>query len=88
MRLTHFLAAAALTATFGQAGEFITNGGFETGDTSGWDLLPLAGATFEIIADANTGMFAAELANPGGPSAALIRQSGLGAGQINTGDQS
>ncbi len=66
--------------------EFASNGGFELGDTSGWQEFPTAGSTFAATSDANTGSFGAELNNPTEAAAAVIKQANVGKGSINIGD--
>lgn len=67
-------------------GNFATNGGFEAGDTSGWEYFPTAGSTFNVTNDSNSGSFAAELFNPSPASGAVIKQANVGIGNINPGD--
>ncbi len=79
--------AIAATASTGLAGiELANNGGFETGDTSGWESFPTANSTFNVTGDANSGNFAAEVFNNDAASGAVVKQANLGAGQINIGD--
>lgn len=62
------------------------NGGFETGDTSGWESFPSPTSTFNVTSDANTGNFAAEVFNDFAPSGAVVKQANLGIGTVNPGD--
>ncbi len=78
------LAAAASLALAGT--ELVTNGGFETGDDTGWTYLPTGGSSFTLTGDANSGSFAGELFNDTDASAALLRQGNIGAGQLSMGD--
>ena len=65
--------------------ELVTNGGFETGDASGWDSFPTATSTFTIVSDSNTGSWAGEISNTDIASAALIKQSNVGVGTVTPG---
>ncbi|MCA9310870.1 MAG: hypothetical protein KDA21_06670, partial [Phycisphaerales bacterium] len=83
------MATAGIVALAGAAtaqAEFATNGGFETGDTSGWQYFPTTTSTFNVTNDANSGSFAAELFNNAPASAAVIKQANVGMGSINPGD--
>lgn len=66
--------------------ELTTNGGFETGDTSGFTSFDIGSQTFAITGDANTGSFAGELFNdfPGQPL--VVKQANIGVGIVNPGD--
>ena len=63
-----------------------TNGGFETGDTSGWVSFPTANSTFTVTADANSGNWAGEVFNDDLAAGAVIKQANIGIGQVNPGD--
>lgn len=76
----------ALTAAGLAAGELTTNGGFETGDTSGWESFPTANSTFNISTDANSGLFSAEVFNNDLAASAVVKQANLGIGTVNPGD--
>ncbi|MEM8873206.1 MAG: PEP-CTERM sorting domain-containing protein [Planctomycetota bacterium] len=85
--LTVAVCSAFVTAAaHGQFMELTTNGGFETGDTSGWDEFPTAGSTFNITSDANSGSFAAELFNDTPASGAVVKQANLAEGSAAPGD--
>ncbi len=84
MIVVSLVAAAAATATAGT--DFAVNGGFETGDTSGWVSFPTASSTFNVTIDANSGNFGAELFNDTLASGAVVKQANLGAGVISAGD--
>ena len=87
MLKTTTMIALAATATTGLAGiELATNGGFETGDTSGWESFPTANSTFNVTSDANSGSFAAEVFNNDAAAGAVVKQANLGIGQVNIGD--
>lgn len=85
--LSLLASAAVLSTGLAQAnGELISNGGFETGDTTSWESFPTPNSTFLITSDANTGSFAAELMNPDEAAAAIIKQTNMGAGSVQPGD--
>ncbi|QDV08084.1 Carbohydrate binding domain protein [Planctomycetes bacterium Poly30] len=66
--------------------EFAANGGFEQGDTSGWQYFPTPNSTFDATMDFNTGAFGGSLNNPDMTTGAVIKQANLGVGTINPGD--
>ena len=79
--------ALALALTVGaQAQELTTNGGFETGDTTGWVEFPTANSTFNVSSDANTGSWAAEVFNNDLAAAAVVKQANIGIGTVSPGD--
>ncbi len=81
------LCAVALATTSAFAGlELTTNGGFETGDTSGWQWFPTTSSSFNVTNDANSGLFAAEIFNNAIASGAVAKQANLGIGLVNPGD--
>lgn len=86
---TRTLIASAIVFTTGAATaqtiELAVNGGFETGDFTGWDFIPTGSSSFNLTNDANTGMFAAELFNNDMASGALARQANIGQGIITAG---
>lgn len=81
------LLAAAAIGWAAQAGaiELTTNGGFETGDTSGWTSFPTANSTFNLTNDSASGTFAAEVFNNDLVSSAVIKQANLGVGLVTPG---
>ncbi len=81
-------AAIALAFTVNASADELTiNGGFETGDTSGWDYFPTDSSSFNITNDANSGNFAAELFNNFPASGAVVKQANIGIGMVNPGDK-
>ncbi len=86
---TTFAAAILLTAGTASAGiELTTNGGFETGDTSGWQYFATPASTFS--ADNSSpfgGSFAGNLVNLTDGTAAVIKQANIGIGIVNPGDE-
>lgn len=82
--------AAALTglaAASSSALELTTNGGFETGDTSGWvEFVGPPERTFGVTSDAASGAFAGDINNtlPGNP--AVVKQANLGVGEVVPGE--
>lgn len=79
--------AIAATASTGLAGiELANNGGFEAGDTSGWESFPTANSTFAATSDANSGNFGGAVVNTDPAAGAVVKQANLGVGQINIGD--
>ena len=80
------LAVAAVASTSAASVVEVTNnGGFETGDTSGWVEFPTANSTFNITGDANSGAFAAEVFNNDPGSSAVVKQANLGIGLVTPG---
>lgn len=73
--------AGAAAAASGQI-ELTTNGGFETGDTSGWQSFPTGLSSFAASSDAFAGNFSGRLENLASGSAALIKQANLGIGTV------
>jgi hypothetical protein len=71
-------------AAFGQF-DLTSNGGFETGDDSGWVSFPSPTSTFTVNSDAFDGSFAATLFNDTPGSAAIIKQANLGIGTVTPG---
>ena len=78
--------ALATAAASGQI-ELTTNGGFENGTTSDWEYFPTPTSTFNVTADADGSMFAAELFNDSPASAAVIKQANIGIGQVTAGQE-
>jgi hypothetical protein len=87
---TAITALAVAFAGSATAQNLASNGGFETGDTSGWEYFPTAESNFGVNGDANSGMFGGELFNINtgtGPAGALIKQANIGIGVVNAGDE-
>ena len=78
--------ALATAAASGQI-ELTTNGGFENGTTSDWEYFPTPTSTFNVTADADGSMFAAELFNDSPASAAVIKQANIGIGTVSAGQE-
>jgi MYXO-CTERM domain-containing protein len=85
--MTTIAIIAAATATASAGIELTNNGGFELGDTSGWDSFPTANSTFNLTSDAFEGSFAAEVFNNDLAAGAIVKQSNLGIGVVNAGDE-
>jgi len=79
------LAIAFCLATTAAADEVAVNGGFETGDFTGWQQFP--SGTQEVGGfDPTEGAFAARLFNDNPASASLIKNANVGIGIVNPGD--
>ena len=76
----------ALMTSSVSAFELTTNGGFETGDTSGWSPFIFGTQTFDVTGDANTGTFAGELFNDFIGNPLVVKQANIGVGDVNPGD--
>lgn len=89
MNRTIALTVLAITAGTATAGiNVVNNGDFETGDYTGWETLPSGNSFFGMdTATPYAGNFSANFDNQASGSAALIKQSGMGAGLINAGDE-
>ena len=80
------LLASASTAFAGI--ELTTNGGFETGDTSGWQYFATPASSFDVDSSSPfSGGFNGNLVNNTDGSAALIKQANIGIGIVNPGDE-
>lgn len=84
-----FAICAAMVAAAGtiNAQELAINGGFETGDTSGWVSFPGPTSTFLVGGDAASGSFAGEIFNPDIAVGAVVKQANVGIGVVNPGDE-
>jgi hypothetical protein len=80
------IAVLALAATASQAQELTINGGFETGDFTGWTQFP-TGAGQQLVTTANpaSGMYAGEIYNDVVTSNSLIKQANIGVGTVTPG---
>lgn len=68
--------------------ELTVNGGFETGDDTGFTSFPTPTSTFEISsASASTGSFGAEIFNDTPASSAVLQQLGIGQGTVVTNEE-
>lgn len=78
------LTAASLVAFASQsASAIIINGGFETGDTSGWTEFPTPNSTFNVItSDVNSGVYSGRIFNDDSASAAVVKNANVGVGVI------
>ncbi len=88
-KLTAITLATLAGASVASGQNFAVNGGFETGDTSGWTHEPQEmDNTFLITADAAEGIWAAEISNgpSGTPSGNVVKNANIGIGQVNPGD--
>ncbi len=86
--LTRATIALALTAGVANAGiDLAVNGGFEAGDTSGWQSFPTGNSSFDVSTDAFSGAFSGRLENLASGSAAVIKQANVGIGIVEAGDE-
>ena len=79
--------ANGIACNAGGGGELTTNGGFETGDTSGWEFFPNDGTFAATSAQANGGTYSGNLiasvpAGGGPPSFPVIKQANIGIGTV------
>ncbi|MEM9559418.1 MAG: hypothetical protein AAF995_03865 [Planctomycetota bacterium] len=91
MKNAQFIVSAiACAATAGIASaqiELATNGGFETGDTSGWADFSSGTQTFGVTSDANSGNWAGVFNNTDPGTAGTIKQANIGIGQVGVGEE-
>ena len=93
MRNRSLLLFACLVAAFlfglssnGQAIELAVNGGFETGDFTGWSQFPTGPGQQTVSAvNPSAGTFSGNIFNDVDASASLIKQANLAAGQLTPG---
>jgi uncharacterized protein (TIGR03382 family) len=83
---TALIATVAGSATAGI--ELTTNGGFETGDTTGWSYFATPASSFGVDSTSPfAGSFNGNLVNNTDGSAAVIKQANMGIGLVNAGDE-
>ena len=89
MKTTISTIAILAAATTAHAGiELTTNGGFETGDTTGWQYFATPASTFGVDSSSPfSGGFNGNLENLTDGSAAIIKQANIGVGIVNPGDE-
>lgn len=88
MKLISTIAAFAIVGTATAGIELTTNGGFETGDTTGWEYFATPASTFMAdSSDPFAGGFAGNLENLTDGTAAVIKQANIGIGQVSAGDE-
>lgn len=89
MKTTISAIAIIATASTAMAGiELTTNGGFETGDTTGWQYFATPTSTFGVDGTSPfAGDFNGNLVNNTDGSAAVIKQANMGIGLVNAGDE-
>lgn len=85
-----FVAVAAavllfVSATPSSAAELAVNGGFETGDFTGWALFPTQPGNTTIVSPGASGNFAACIDNTVPASGSVIKNNNLGVGLIPSG---
>lgn len=84
-----FVAALAMLACAGpaQAAELALNGGFESGDFSGWTLFPGAGVASVSTMNPSSGLYSANLdASANAAVDTLIKNANIGVGQVVPGE--
>ena len=84
-KLITLLALAGISLPLVGQIDVTVNGGFETGDLSGWTSFPTANSTFALTGDASDGSFAAEVFNDDPASSAVIKQANIGIGTVTPG---
>jgi hypothetical protein len=67
--------------------ELVVNGGFETGDFSGWTQFPNAGSQAISSVNPSSGSFSANLIGTGAPTNSLIKAANVGIGLVSAGQQ-
>jgi hypothetical protein len=87
---SHAIATAAVLALFAasaSAGQLAVNGGFETGDFSGWTQFESFPGNQTITSDAASGSWAGKITNLQEGSNSLMKQANLGAGSLFAGQE-
>lgn len=80
------IAFTAVSAISAQATvQLIQNGGFETGNATGWTYVPTATSTFVVAGPGFASAFAGTVSNLASGSAAIIKQANLGVGLLSPG---
>ena len=80
---TFAIAGLAVSAS---AMELTTNGGFETGDFTGWSLFDNGTTQFVTTDNPSTGSFAGALENSIPATPSIIKQANIGIGIVQAGD--
>ncbi len=85
---TPIVAATALLLCSGAASaiELTTNGGFETGDFTGWEQFPNGGSQVISTDNPSSGTYSANLTSDG-PFNSLIKNANIGIGQVTPGQE-
>ncbi len=84
---TPIVAATALLLCSGAASavELAINGGFETGDFTGWEQFPNGGSQAISTDNPSSGTYSANLTSDI-PANSLIKNANIGIGVVNPGD--
>jgi hypothetical protein len=67
--------------------ELVTNGGFESGDFTGWTQFPNLGSQAISGVNPSSGSFSANLISTGNPTNSLIKAANVGIGTVSAGQQ-
>ncbi|MFK8013820.1 MAG: hypothetical protein AB8G17_00085 [Gammaproteobacteria bacterium] len=87
-QLTAVAATMVLCSTAAHGVELATNGGFETGDFTGWEQFPNAGTQTISTFNPSTGTYAVNLdATSDNPTNTLIKQANVGIGIVSAGQE-
>lgn len=87
LKLTALAATLVLGATSAHGIELAQNGGFETGDFTGWEQFLNNGTQTVSTFNPSTGTFAANLTVDNVVGNTLIKNSNIGVGVVNPGDE-